>query len=731
MGLFILSFFLVFTSSYLITSVLAPKKSSVGFNYLLITAFAKIILTFEILSLFSAIKEFWVLGFNLAFLFGSAFIWNKKGRPLWSLDTKSFTRRILNSFKLDKTLAVIFIGFFIFLLASIILCIFIPTSSMDALAYHVARSLFWVINGNLNQIDVADIRNICLPINSEILYSWVLLFIKKDVFLGFFSFAGYLLSIFSVYNILGLIGFSTRKKLWTIFMLSSFASVIVQTSGTETDIIVSGLLTSSILLFWHHLKKEEKTPLFMSALAYAIAIGTKTTAIIAIPAVGLFLTALSISYKKKDFYKPLLIFIGFGIINFFVFSSYNYILNYINFKNIFGSESLMQANTNYYGIKAIPANLIRYFFLFIDFTGFRWSDYIGQDILNFRSAALNFFHLGQIKEGLYSMTAIPNRTLIEPLMGAGVLGFLVFLPCLLWSFIKPVFKRKSKRILIIFGFGVLFLINMLVMSYLLAFMVFSARFVMTFMVLSAPVLTYSYLKNKNPLKYIIIAFSLFYMICVTTHLWPRPLVKITKLMIKKPSISELRNRTKCMTFEEQTDYKDSICVLRDKIEKHYSTKNKILGFFSSADNIFLIKELYFKGYDIDFATLEDAEKIDFSKYNIIIMPNVGQVATYIKDYKNRKGELQITEKGLVLKKKRPVVCIYHPNTTLPKRKDGQELYPYKVLCGVTKEFLDKRNLAPFAAAGVIFEQSDSPYFYIIYRNKNIPIYWKETVKQAK
>ena len=317
MGLFIISFIMVFVSSYLLTSVLAqketdaqlaPKKSLVGFNYLFLIAFAQIILTFEVLSLFTAIKPFWVLAFNLIFLLASTYIWRKKSKPLWTADLTSLRTRVFNSFKLDKSLAVLFVGFCVFITSAVILCAVMQISNMDALGYHVARSLFWVLNGNLNHFEIADVRNICLPINSEILYSWVILFVKKDVFLGFFAFAGYILSIYSVYNILGLIGLSTRKKLWTIFILSSFSSVIVQASGTETDIIIAGLITTSIFLFWHSLKNNEKTPLIMSALAYAIAIGTKTTAIIAIPGVGLFLLALSIYFKKKEFYKPLLTF---------------------------------------------------------------------------------------------------------------------------------------------------------------------------------------------------------------------------------------------------------------------------------------------------------------------------------------------------------------------------------------------------------------------------------------
>ena len=724
MGLFITSFFLVFISSYLLTSVLSPKKSSVGFNYVFLIAFAQIILTFETLSLFNSIKQFWVLFFNVIFLLISIFVWHKKSKPLWCPDLKPFRTRVFNSFKLDKSLAWLFFGFCIFILSVVILCLIMPITNMDAQSYHFARSLFWIFNGNLNHFDIADVRNLCLPINSEILYSWVLLFTRRDLFLGFFAFVGYLISIFSVYNILGLIGYSTRKKLWVIFILSSFASVIVQASSTETDIIIAGLVTSSLFLFWYALKNNEKIPLLMSALAYAIAIGTKTTAIIAIPGVGLFFLALAISYKKKDFYKPLLKFIGLGIIFFLIFSSYNYILNYIQFKNIIGSQGLMEVTKNYYGIKAVPANFIKSIFLFFDFTGFKWSDYIGKDIAQLKFLILNFFHLAQYKDGMYSLDLIPNRLLLEPLMGAGVLGLIVFLPCLAWSFVKPVFKHKSKKTWILLGFASLFVINLLVLSYLIAFMVFSVRFIMFFMVLSSPILSYSYLKAKNPLKYVIIAFSLFYLMAVSTHLWARPLNKIIPLLIKNPSILALKERAECTGFEKIQEYHDSTCVLRDLIKTQYTTDNLILAFFNTEDPISLIKELSFDGYKIDFATLENAQNIDFKKYNIVITPNNGQRATTITDYENRKNEFKVINGNLVIVKNDPVMCLYTSNAAAPPTKDGKERPPYKVQCGMSKYFLEDNNLEQFEASGIVHPTDKKPSFYLLFRNTKLPLYMK-------
>lgn len=709
MILFIISCLLVFISSYLMTSVLS-RKGIEGILYLPILAFSQLVLTFEVLSLFNAIKEGWVLFANVLFLFIISFIWYKKGKPLFSIDCRSFLNRVKNSFKLDKSLAFLFVGFCIFVLSAIILCFIAPINNMDAQAYHVVRSLFWVQNGNLNHFETSDIRNLCLPINSEILYAWVLLFVKKDLFLGFFSFVGYLMSIVSIYGVMGLLGYCTRKKLWAIFILSSFSSVIVQASGTETDIIIAGLVSTSVYLFYTALKSNKLILLFMASLAYALAIGTKTPAILAIPGVGLLLLALSLYYKKKEFYKPIGYFVGFGAINFLIFASFNYILNFIQFSNFMGSESFLIVSRNYYGIKGAFASFIKHLFMFLDFTGFRWSEYLGPQILQLRGEILNFFNLSNVKDGLYSVEIGVNRTLLEPIMGAGVLGFLIYCPCLIWALVKPIFRAKSKKTWLLFGFAALFFVNLFVLSYTIAYMSFNIRFVMFFIVLSSPILIYSYLGKKNPLKYIIIAFSLFYLICVSTHLWPRPLVKIFSLLAQGNSLSAVKEAGVCREYNVGNPYFNFSCALENRIEKFCSKSDKILLFLDSADSLYEIASMEFRGYNIAFANLEDEKKIDFDNYDVVVIRSRGQFSTVVKDYERRKNEATVSGDTIITSRGNTAPCVYISNPKAPVKTD-----PYKVQCFISKEFLDQKNLKMLGVAGIIARESEYPLYYVFYR----------------
>lgn len=721
MLLFFISFLLVFTSSYFITSVIAPKKSILGFIYILLIAFAQIVLTFEVLSLFTAINQYCVIGANVLIFLISGFVWNKMSRPKWSLSCKDFRNQVNNSFKLDKALMWLYVGLCVFIITAVILNILLPITNSDAQAYHVARSMFWVAQGSLNHFNVADVRNLCLPINSEILYSWVLLLLRKDAFLGFFAFFGYVLTVVSVYNILGHLGYCTRKKLWVIFILSSFPSVFVQASGTETDIILAGLVTSCIFLFWYALKHNKTVPLFMASLAYALAIGTKTPSIIAIPAVGIFLLGLCFHYKK---FKPLGIFLGFGIVNFLIFSSYNYILNFIHYSNFMGDRSFMIVSKNYYGIKGMFANFIKYIFMFFDFTGFRWGDYIRSDLEGVKNFILSVLNLSHVNDGIYSTLPNVNRSLLEPVMGAGLLGFVVYLPCVLWSFIKPIFNFKSQKSRFLLGFAGIFVINLLVMSYLLAYMIFSVRFVMFFMVLSSPILIYSYFSKKNPLKYFIVFFALFYLVIVSTHLWARPLTKIIRVLSSSHSISHLREMARCKDYEINPQYLSIICPLRDRIRSEFKTDNKILAFIDTSSDIYQLKSMYFEGYDIDFATLEDYENIDFDKYNIVISSTNGQTATVIKNYENNKDNYKMVGRNLVFKKETLIPCVYYSNLKI-SNAPSRDSYPFQARCGMSERFVKQHKLKMIGRAGLITPASGSYSYFVILQNNNMPIYYKK------
>ncbi len=699
MLLFVLSFILIFVASYFLSAILAKDDTTKGILYVFIIAFSQIVLTTEILSIFHYIYRLQFLCFNLFFCILFFILWIRCGKPILKFDFHHFLKRVYNSCKLDKSLFLLILGWLFFIFVTTWLVIFLPSTSGDAYCYHVVRCYDWVINHSLAHFETADIRINAFPVNSEILYMWVILFTQKQLFLGVFTFVGYLMFLISSYNIFKYIGFSTRRTLWTLIVVSSFASVVVMASGTETDLIISGLITTSIYLFINALKnKSDNVILFMSSLAYALAIGVKTPAIICIPAIGCLFLYLSFKYKDK---YSLLKFIGFGVVAFLLFSSYNYILNFLHYENIMGGKGSISVHRNLWGIKGFVANLIRHLFLLIDFSGIKVPSSFVESFMHVEQRVLRIFHLSHVPIGIYSGKFFFNGTLLEPGMGCGLLSFLLVIPFSFLSLIAPIFRR-NRIVEAQFVFAVVFFINLIILSAMVAFMTFNTRFITSFLLISAPMFAGSYFRsNKNLLKVIYIFIMLFYFTVISTHLWGRPFFKLMKAM-KNEGIVRVRSGITCGKYDKRDKSLDEWCNISALIDSKFGDKKyKILFMPNFSEYIIYVKNKKLKGYNYDFINAEHLNKINVDGYDIIILPITGQAFTEFDKYSPDKIDYHFSvndeSKSIFhypIDWNAECLC-YYKNLDEPISKElgNENSIPYLKVCLLTSNFY---NNHPFA-----------------------------------
>lgn len=663
MILFIISLILICISSYLVTSVLYVKDSEKngsqinGVIYFFLITFVQIVLSFEILSIFNAISEPGFISLNVLFFIVSLFLWNKNNKPLYLPSLKNEAIKIKNALLRDKSLIILGLSFVFFIFVTLMLCIFVPVNSYDALSYHLARVPFWLLKGNLNHFSTADMRMVVMPINSELLYAWVLLFLKEDWGLGLFSFFGYFLSIISLYNFLGDLKFCTRKKLWAVFILSSIASVLVEASGVETEIIIGGLVLSSIYLFFKAVKENNNMSLFFSALAYALAVGTKTPAIIAFPAYSIVLAVISYQYRNKQFYRPLILFFGFLTVNFVFFASFNYVLNFINYSNPMGSQVIIAGHSFFGGFKAFIANYVRFMFLMFDFSGFSYGDFLGPYIMKAEHLFFNFSNIPYSYGVIAPADNSVNKSLMETIMGPGLLGFLLFLPSCIFAIFNYLKKPTGSKKIILTSLGFAFFLNVMFLSFSVGFMVFSVRFLTFFIIISSPVLVYSYIKNnKNIFKWLIIFFSFSYLTIMSTHIAARPFFKLMYLYNIDKNISRLRERISCSDTFALNDNM-SVCLLKRELEKRPKEK-KVALFVNQSFRLYPIKMLEYRGWKTDFLLLEDIDKINLNKYDLIVTNNISQSSNNVRNFEQWKNRYFLYNRSVTFAKDYKIKCLY-------------------------------------------------------------------------
>lgn len=696
--LFALSVIFVIANSYLITSVLKPRNFISGFIYFIITAFAQVVLVTELLSPFKLLYTVNFLILQAIILLTVLAVWLKSGKPLFKKvpDIKSILKNILA----DKALIVLSLGFVLFLAVSLFLCIVMELSSGDAQIYHAARALFWANNHSINHFFTPQVRMLAFPVNSEILYTWVILFTNKMLALSLFSFIGFILSIVSLYGVMS--NFSIKRRLWVIFILSSFASVLVQASGTETDIIISGLVLASMYLFKESIlqirsfvinlsETSEKRylcyiPLFMSAMCYAIAVGTKTTAFFLIPAVALYMIYNSYKILNKNFVKPFLYFIGFGIINFLIFSAYNYIENILWFSNPLGSFNTVEMHRNFYGLKGLAANSIKNFVLFFDFTGFTWNAAAGKIIIPLRDILLDVLNLSYIPDGINSgNSGVLNNAIIAPLTGCGILGLIVFIPSVVYSLVSPMFRRNKNRIEY-FLYALMFVVTFVVMSYSIVFMTYNNRFIASFIVVCAPVIGWTYFRKFGLGKWFIVFFAMFYLTLVSTHLWHQPVIKICDaLFVKHQSLKAVQQRESWTLYKKNLDRISTETKIANVV-RSYPKETKFVIFPSYGTYFAQLERLNNEGYYVDIKVLEIFDINDLKNYDIVIYGINDQSANIAYRFEQNKDLYFIKDKKIVFKNEMmPINCIYFSRDNKVITGDGDN--PTGAQCVLSEKYL--------------------------------------------
>ncbi len=538
-----------------------------NFSVFFVAFFALVVLNSELLSLFSSFDTFhtaFLVVFETVILY--IFFLKTKTKP-YTINLNSEFQKIKNALKLDKALLFTSLAFLFMLVSFFFLSLLVPPLEPDARSYHFVRIFSYIKQANFSHFLTNEVRNIAMPFNSEVLYSYFYLFKKNDVGFGLFSYFSFINAVFQLYLIAKNLKFSVRKSLFTVFSISSMGAVLVQIPSLQTDVVVASLvLTSLNLVVSVKNSTQPKTLLYFSSLAYSLALGTKTTSFFILPS---FFILLFYFLKTK---KHLFSYIFFLILNFFIFSSYNYILNFLDFHSFFAPLNLrVEHKSNFNDF----FDNIKYFAV----------DFVGNKI-----ACL--FHLP-----IKNTAAIPFD---ERTVGFSFLGIVGFLMGVFSSCFRN-FKNKRNRTVLVFA--VVFLLNFSVVCFYFSYSPYIVRYFVTFVLLSG--VCVSNLYNIKFLK------NLILFLCILN------LFSYSIFSTRFPICYLLKNHDKKSIILNQEDEAIKIQYgFLDIFETKFEKKDKIA--IIDEDYFYEIKQLMNFGYNIDVLVLDELSKETLSKYDYLV-----------------------------------------------------------------------------------------------------------------
>ncbi len=682
--MFLFSFILILISSYLMSAVISQNKikNNAAFVFLCLIFFAQIVFSFEILSLFSQIGKNQFLICNIIFFILSVLMWFLKGKPVY-IPAIDFLR-IKNAVKKDKILLLASVFFILFLIFELLTSLLCPIGNGDVLMYIFPRCTMWIQNGNINHFVTPDTRELIMPVNTEFLYTWIFLFFKNYQLCNLVSYFGLIACFWLVYNILTECGYCIRKRLWAVYLLSSFYFLQKISYQSMLDGVAGSLLLACVYLFFLYSKNEfkENKYIYFSALALALAMGTKTTAIIACPGLALLFAFIVFKYNKKEIFPVSVKFISFLIINFIIFSSYNYVLNFMEFANPVSCREQLLVNQFRGGIKGYLYNLFSYFLYVFDMSGLKFTE----NYNNFMFLAENkLFSLLRINPELYNSNYFANFSNFDNTMNKGhsllgAMGLFALFPSLLLSF--KYLKAKHKFIL--FGFGSLLIFNILLFSRVMVYTVFNIRYLIPFIIISSPILVLSYIKsNKNIYKWFLLILMFVYLVVIPHK---KPVSFLVSYNLYKKSMPNLEHPFKSFikpAFEEEKIF--------DYL-KNNNAKNVVLIAKRQDMALYHIEKLRFYGIKIDKILIENINSYDISQYDYAVLPADTLQASYIKgktesseciykDFNNQTITTDNTEPATVICKTPVNYFLNHEY----ERVSGLELNKYYLLKQQNKE----------------------------------------------
>ena len=613
----ILSLSFILLSSYLLVSIVKarmPVRNTFPILFLLIS-FSQLVLSFEIMSLFSQIGTNQLIFLNVIFFVISFIFWIFNKKPLYVPEIKCDLKHIYTAIKIDKVLVLIFGVFLVSIVIGLFNSIFLPITFGDALNYYFTRVTTWIQDGNINHFVTPDIRELIMPVNMEFLYAWIFLFFKKETGTSIFSYISFINLLYVMYNLLGLFHVSIRRRIWGVISFSSFAIISHMISVPCADIFIGSLLLSGLYLFILYAKNNNLLLLFFSTLATVLAFGTKTTAMIAYPSIIFLMIIFLFLYKCSDKKKTAIYYFLFLMLNFLLFSSYNFILNFIQFANPLTSKDAYLVNHFYGGLKCYLFNLLNYFYLTFDFSGIENFDFYNNAITFLRNKTFIVFGISPVAccSKLFDSFYVFDSELSMTKSYLGALGLFLFFPSILISlrnciFIKKSLLRPNRVFLSIFAIAYIF--NILLFSKVMIFTSSNSRYLVTFVCLVAPILCFSYIKsNKNILKFLVLYFMFVYLLILPFSKMKNVISDYFALKSKYPQIKNTYELL-CYRFNDE-----------NIIYNYFFNQKKIkiaLIAYQKKSRLFDIEKLKFHGHRIDKFLVENIGEYDLSDYDYIV-----------------------------------------------------------------------------------------------------------------
>ena len=236
---------------------------------------AYLVISTEALSLFHAINRLALsIIWSLPVLAGTLWVWLRlKKRRILRLPVV-YHRDTWMGFVLDVILILM-------VLITSVVAFVSPPNDSEAMVFRMSRVAHWAQNESLDHYATEiDAQNSSAP-GAELIQLNLYVLSDSDQAVNMVSWMAFVGSIAAAASLADVLGASLRGRRFAAIFGATLPAAITQATGSMNDIVVAFWVLSAILMLLYYVKKSQKPLiLVLSALAAALAVLTKATALI-------------------------------------------------------------------------------------------------------------------------------------------------------------------------------------------------------------------------------------------------------------------------------------------------------------------------------------------------------------------------------------------------------------------------------------------------------------------
>lgn len=301
-----------------------------------------------------------------------------------------------------------------------------PPNNGDSLTYHLTRAAAWLNERGVHRIPgPAKTAENDYPPNAEIQILYTFVFLRGDAAAALVQFLAQGALMFGVYGCARRLPADPPAALFAALVVPTLSVVTLESMTTQNDLLVASYVVAAAYFFRSHRTVE----LGFGGLAVGLALGTKFTAIFALPALAL-IAFVSLPRRR------LAAAAAAALAGFAVVGSYAYVRNVIASGSPLGRlEGEPGANRPSITPIGTVSTISRDLYRFIDLSGYPF------DAITYlrpiAGAARRLFALAHVPENPPESTGFPFSFAInthpdEDLSFFGPLGALLIVPLSIW-----------------------------------------------------------------------------------------------------------------------------------------------------------------------------------------------------------------------------------------------------------------------------------------------------------